>query len=216
MTSAAGARLSDEAVQRIRDLVTTGALAPGSRIREVALAQDLGMSRTPVRDGLRRLESEGLIREIPHQGYIVVEVSAEELRDIYRVRAVLEGLAAEQAATRLGRVDLARLEDLIEAMALESESADPAQLAELNQQFHRAIAEASGNAFLISLLADVDAVSQRFRRAAVGLSSRRTVAQTEHQQLFDALRARDGERARLIAGEHASRALSTRLGVDHG
>lgn len=216
MTSTAGTRLSDEAVLRIRDMVMNGTLAPGSRIREVALAQDLGMSRTPVRDGLRRLEAEGLIREVPHQGYVVVEISADELSDIYRVRAVLEGLAAEQAATRLGRIDLARLEDLIESMALEAESADPDRLADLNQHFHRVIAEASGNRFLISLLADVDAVSQRFRRTAVGRPSRRTQAQAEHEQLFDALRARDGDRARHLAAEHASSALSTRLGADHG
>jgi DNA-binding GntR family transcriptional regulator len=208
------ARLSDEAVLRIRDMLMSGALSPGSRIREAPLAQDLGMSRTPVRDGLRRLEAEGLIREIPHQGYLVVEVSADELRDIYRVRSALEGLAAEQAAARLGRIDLARLEDLIDAMAAELDG-DQARLAELNQQFHRTIAEASGNAFLISLLSDVDAVSQRFRRAAVGISTRRIDAQAQHQQLFDALRARDGDQARQIADEHTASALSTRLGADN-
>ncbi len=214
MTAEMGGRLSDEAVLRIRDMLNQGVLAPGSRIREASLAQDLGMSRTPVRDGLRRLEAEGLIREIPHQGYLVVEVSADELRDIYRVRSVLEGLAAEQAAARLGRIDLARLEDLIEAMAGEMDR-DQIRLAELNQQFHRVIAEASGNAFLIALLADVDAVSQRFRRAAVGISTRRVDAQSQHEQLLEALRAHDGDRARQLADEHAASALSTRLGADN-
>lgn len=214
--AASGARLSDEALLRVREMLMSGTLPPGARIREATLAQDLGMSRTPVRDGLRRLESEGLIREIPHQGYIVVEISPEELRDIYRVRSVLEGLAAEQAAVRAGRTDLAQLEDLIEAMAAEAESGDQARLAELNREFHRTIARASENAFLVSLLSDVDAVSQRFRPAAVRISSRRVDAQTEHGQLLEALKARDSARAREIAGEHAANALSTRLGETPG
>lgn len=208
--------VSDEAYRRIRQMLMDGALPPNTVIPEMSLAKDLGISRTPVREGLRRLQAEGLMKKIPNRGFLVVELSRDELRDVYSVRAVLEGLASEQAAERAGRVDVARLEDLMEAMSGTLEEENYSKLSELNREFHAAVASASGNAFLRSMLESVDAISQRFRPAAVGSEKRRREAHVEHGELLERIRNGRSQEAKELAGQHAVEALSTRLDGSSG
>lgn len=189
-------------------------LPPGTRIGEAQLTREFGMSRTPVREALARLESEGLLVAGPGRGFLVAELTSADLVDIYRVRAVLEGLAAEEAAHRATRVDIARLEDLYDAMTEASgKPGQDQQLAGLNSEFHAVIAEVSGNAYLQSMLDDIREVFELFRTTALTVPGRRDTAHDEHGRMIEALRRGDADEARQLAQGHVNRALATRQSI---
>ncbi|MGH3746002.1 MAG: GntR family transcriptional regulator [Micromonosporaceae bacterium] len=202
-----------EAHARIREMILAGELAQGSVISEAELVRRLGMSRTPVREALRRLEAENYLWSVPGRGYAVTELSEHDLYDLYAVRAALEGLAAEHATERLTRIDIARLEDLYDAMAGAIGQGDDDELAKLNSQFHEAVAHASGNSYLQAMLSNIRDAFERFRMTALAQPGRRDEAHGEHGELIAALRARDPERARDIAVAHVNRALELRRGL---
>jgi DNA-binding GntR family transcriptional regulator len=204
---------SARAYQQIREMILEGAIPAGSTLVEARLVRLLGMSRTPVREALHRLEAEGLLVALPRGGFSVVALSEDDLRNFYLIRACLEGLAAATAATRLTRVDLARLEDLYETMQVAVEAGRDEELAQLNREFHRTVAIASGNAPLREILDNVKGVFERFRVDAVANPNRRPQAHLEHGQLIDALRDRDADKARRLAEDHVHRAL--KQGTDH-
>jgi DNA-binding GntR family transcriptional regulator len=202
---------SDEAYEQLKRMIFEHELPPGSRIGEAQLTRQLGMSRTPVREALARLESEGMLTAAPGRGFLVAELTVADLIDIYRVRAVLEGLAAEEAAGQATRVDIARLEDLYDAMTRASEQEDQDQeLARLNSEFHALIAEISGNTYLQAMLEDIREVFEWFRTTALTLPGRRETAHEEHGQMIDALRRGDAGAARELAHGHVQRALAAR------
>jgi DNA-binding GntR family transcriptional regulator len=205
---------SDAAYRRIRDMIMSGGLEAGSTVSEAELVRQLDMSRTPVREALRQLRAERLLVLVPGVGYVVTELSDADMQNLYMVRAVLEGLAAELAAARAGRSDIARLEDLYDEMEQAHDRHDDVGLARLNSQFHDAVARASGNDYLQRALADARETFERYRLAALGKPGRRDDAHTEHGELIAALKARDGDRARELATGHVRRALDVRLGRD--
>lgn len=199
-----------EAYERIRQMILAGEIAQGSVVSEADLVRSLGMSRTPVREALRRLEAENYLKGIPGRGYVVIELSEQDLMNVYRVRAALEGLAAEHAATLATRTQLAQLEDLYDEMERARERADDPALTKLNSRFHAAVAEASGNTYLQAMLDNIHDVFERFRATAVGQPTRRDDAHAEHGQLIRALRAGDQDQARAIAEQHVRGALEFR------
>lgn len=192
-------------------MLMRGEIAPRSLLREAELARQLGMSRTPVREALRRLMAEGFLRAAPQGGFVVVELTREDLMNIYPVRGVLEGLAARLAARHASRVDIARLEELAEAMERARLAGDDGQLAKLNSQFHDAVAQASHNRHLQAMLANIREVFEGYRPFALIHPGRRDAAHSEHCELLAALKARDEASAAKIAEEHVRRALMVRL-----
>lgn len=189
-------------------MIFDGSIAPGSVLIEAKLVRALDMSRTPVREALRRLEAEGLLVALPRGGFQLVDISDEDIHNLYEIRAVLEALAAESAASRLVRVDIARLEDLYDEMDVAVRERDDGRLIALNRAFHRAIAEASGNQRLLEMLDNIMGVFERYRSDAVADDKRRQEAHAEHGQIIEALRARDGAKARELTEQHVRRALS--------
>ena len=202
-----------EAHAKIRQMILDGELAQGSVVSEAELVRRLGMSRTPVREALRGLEAENYLWAVPGRGYAITELSEHDLYDLYTVRAALEGLAAEHATARLTRLDIARLEDLYEGMDEALSRGDDDELARLNSQFHDAVAQASGNSYLQSMLSNIRDAFERFRMTALAQPGRRDEAHAEHGELIAALRARDLERARDLAVGHVHRALELRRGL---
>lgn len=204
---------ADEAYERLKRMVFEHELPPGSRISEAQVARQLEMSRTPVREALARLESEGILTGAPGRGFLVADLTVDDLVDIYRVRAVLDGLAAEEAASRATRVDIARLEDLYDAMSQASAAGRDQELARLNSEFHALIAEISGNSYLQAMLEDIREVFEWFRSTALSLPGRRDTAHDEHGRMIEALRAGDAETARRLAQGHVQRALDARRSI---
>jgi DNA-binding GntR family transcriptional regulator len=199
-----------EAYERIRKMILTSEIAQGSLVSEADLVRSLGMSRTPVREALHRLEAENYVKGIPGRGYVVIELSEQDMMNAYRVRAVLEGLAAEHAAALATRTQLAQLDDLYDEMERALERDDEPELTKLNSRFHAAIAEASGNRYLQAMLDNIHDVFERFRATAVAQPTRRDDAHAEHGLLIRALRAGGQDQARALAEQHVRRALEFR------
>lgn len=198
---------------RARQLIVDQEVAPGENLTETRLVELTGVSRTPVREALQRLEADGFVTRASGRGYIVAELSEQDMVNVYQVRTVLEGLAAHAAADSITRAGLGQLEDLYETMENAREAQDDKQLGYLNSQFHRAIAEASGNTYLVTMLDGIYDVFERFRPRALQQPGRRDSAAREHGSIIRALRSGDAERAKQIAEQHVSGALKTRLQV---
>jgi DNA-binding GntR family transcriptional regulator len=201
----------------IRRQIIAGELTPGARLIETSIAAELGVSRGPVRAAIRQLELEGFVVVSPRRGASVATVSIEEALDCYEVRAVVEELAARLAATRRTDEDLERMRDVLASGqdSLDNQRWD--QLSALNNDFHVALAMASGNDELVWLMRQYSKrIAWMFSRSA---QRRGAQAWNEHAAIVDAVEARDPESASALAQSHieASRAqfvLSTPVAAD--
>lgn len=145
--------LTDTAHLKLREMIFSGQLHPNERLVESDLAERLNVSRTPVREALHKLVSEGLVAEAPRKGYVVAEFSPEFIIDNYTVREVLEGLAARLAAMHASELELMQLDVELDAIAEASRANDVATVADHNMTFQMLIAKASRNVVLSSVLA---------------------------------------------------------------
>lgn len=144
--------LSQHAARALRDAILAGHYRPGERLVERTLADDLAISRAPVRDALRLLAKDGLVSLVPHRGAIVTAVSPELVVDTFAVRTLLEGLAARLATTRMSEEDLARLEALVGEMSVAGPDPDAGLLVDQDLEFHRVLAGACGRPVLLEAL----------------------------------------------------------------
>lgn len=202
----------DLAYRRVRQLIVSGELAPGAVLQQGALARQIGMSTTPLREGLRRLAQEGLVDLDAHRDARVRGLDAVEIRDLLEIRLALEPLAADLAARRRTDEDLAVLADALHG--LESLPDDPtaAQL-ETHHRFHAAVHRCSHNAPLVEVLEGIWVKSDRYRRH--GLAEGRTEEErearaTDHRRLYEAIRDGDAATAGDLARRHAETSLAAR------
>jgi DNA-binding GntR family transcriptional regulator len=197
--------LVDIAYVALRDAITSGALLPGTRLREAALARHFSISTTPVREALRRLDREGLVRLSPNRGAIVAEFDVREILDLFEIREVLECRAVRRAATQRSR-DLGHAESLLVAAAKQVAQHDRVEWNRLEVAFHRAMGDLSGNFELAEL-------AERVHRSVQGLCVRclreplygpdqLQLMQSHHQAILDAVRAGDADAAEAHAREH--------------
>lgn len=199
-----------EVYQRIRSAIVSGALEPELRLYEQRIAADLGVSRTPVREALAMLEAEELVVSIRNRGTIIRRISAEEVQETYEVRAVLEGHAARLAAERIAPEQLALLKRLDDQMNSSMRAArrlvdEVTTLGQLNAEFHRTIAAASGNRVLARTLdwllgtplyaRAYHAYSDPLKRASI----------SDHRRMIQLLEARDADASELFWREHLYR-----------
>jgi len=203
--------IADRVYNQLRRRIVAGDISPREEVREASVARNTGASRTPVREALRRLEAEGLISRSLAGAYAVTEVSAQELIDIYELRGILEGHAARLAAERRGRVELARLADVLEAMEDAILRNDDDGLVRLNGTFHDLIAESSQNSYLQTQIRSIRENFERYRAAALSVPGRRERAHDEHTWLVAAIKDRDAASAERIARTHAREALRHRI-----
>ncbi len=199
----------------LREAIIRGVLPEGQRIQDRLLALELGVSRTPVREALQRLEAEGFLKNVPRLGLIVAEITPQEIEDIYIIRIALEGVAARLAAQRASAGDIEILSSLNEGIARATHSRDVQQLTTLNREFHQAIYQAARNASLAELLNRLHYAVQRFRQSTLSIPERAQEALEEHEQLVAAIRDRDAERAEAIARAHKEKAMRARLALYH-
>jgi DNA-binding GntR family transcriptional regulator len=199
-------RLTDMAYQRLKEDIDAGVFKPGSVVKEADLVMRFNMSRTPVREAVQRLLTEGYIQQL-HRGFVVVELSDTELANIYRVRGVLEGMAARQAAGSRSRVDLALLQDIHEKQvnARGSEN-ERDEIANLSDDFHDALARASHNEFLISVLELARRRAEPYRRRLLSPGMNEKVL-ADHERIIDAIASGDRAKAELAARLHTRRTL---------
>jgi DNA-binding GntR family transcriptional regulator len=208
--------LVDRLAGEIQARVLSGATPVGTRLRQEALADEFGVSRTPVREALRQLQATGLVELLPNRGAVVRGPSAREIREAYEIRAELEGLAAELAAERISDRDLRRLQEaqqlfqdavktLIARRARRREPwKDESLWVKANDLFHQAILDASGNARLADTIADLHrSFPRNLTWAALSQSSRLLEENVEqHEAILDAIGRRDPAEARRSMVEH--------------
>ncbi len=203
------ARKSDLAYIRVRALILSGDLGPGTVLPQAALAKTIGMSTTPLREALRRLKQEGLVELDAHRDARVRPLDATEARDLLELRRTLEPLAAELAARRRTTSEIAALEASVASLEALPANPSPAQL-ESHQRFHAAIHRASHNALLVEMLEGIWVKTDRYRRHALegGRSDEeRDARATEHRLLFEAVRDGDAAAAADLMRRHVETGL---------
>jgi DNA-binding GntR family transcriptional regulator len=199
----------------IRDAIARGHLKAGQQIIEAAIADELGVSRSPVREALRQLEQHGLVFSLPNRGTFVAELNEQDVEEILLLRGALEGLAARLAADRMGRRDLRDLEALVQRME-QSAGADPDSwnaFTEADAEFHTAVVRFSAHQRLRRMWADLDPLIWLLRpRVFPPLAPvDHTVVAREHRQLMEVLAAGDPEEAQSAAWQHIMRRRDTIL-----
>jgi DNA-binding GntR family transcriptional regulator len=199
-------RLVDEATRLIRELILTGKLPPGAQLRQEDLAQQLTISRTPLREALMKLEQEGLIAVLPRRGFRVVELKLAEAIELYELREMLDGLAARLAAERVTAEGLRRLKYLIDKMDECVNADNPDDWLTYHGAFHEEILRASGNSRLMGLIANIRLTIQRFHPLLLTSKNRLNKAFREHEAIFRAIQAHDPTRAERVARAHIENA----------
>jgi DNA-binding GntR family transcriptional regulator len=213
--------LVDKLASQLHARVLSGELPSGTRLRQEALAEEFGVSRTPVREALRKLQAGGLVELQPHRGAVVRGLSSREIRDAYEVRATLEALAARLAAERVSREQLKRLEHaqgefrgtLERTVARrrggrEVGEREVRRWGNANDEFHQTIHEASGNDVLTGTLAQLNRSFPRdLSRLVIGESTAMLEANVrEHEAILEALSRHDPTAAYELMQEHVARA----------
>lgn len=197
------------AYERLCDEVRSGALLPGARLLETEIADRLQISRTPVREAIRRLEAEGLVDHQPRTGAVVRSLDYPEIMELYEMRTVLEGTAARLAARAASPVELRELASINAEMAESTE--DSAALALLNRQFHRRLMDAARNRFLLKSAETVEKTLLILGPTSMDTPERARAAVEEHTAVLAALEARDGATAEQAMRQHMENAQLTRL-----
>lgn len=194
--------LRDVVFNTLRQAIITGEFAPGERLMEIALANRLGVSRTPVREAIRKLELEGLVVMIPRKGAEVAKITEKDMRDVLEVRSSLEELAAELAAERMNDEVKEKLEKALKEFEEAIESDDNAAIADSDVDFHDVIFEATGNARLIQIINNLREQMYRYRLEYVKDTEYHTVLLNEHRELAKAMVEGRKEDARKIMKRH--------------
>lgn len=215
------APVRQQVIKAIYDAITTGRLKPGQRLVEKELCELMGVSRPPVREALRHLESEGLIVSMPKRGPIVAKLSAEDVANIYQVRGALEALAAKLFAEVASDEQVAELEKSVEDLFVAMKSHDIDRTMEAKDRFYANLTEGSGNPLIGSILRGMKARIQMLRRVSLSSPTRNPETMREMQAILAAVKARDGEAAFQLswnhirnASENALKVLSTTLSDD--
>ena len=194
--------LHDEVVARLRELVLEGELAPGTRIPEKTLCERFGVSRTPLREALKVLAAEGLLKLLPNRGAEVTRITPGEVEEMFAVMAALESAAGEAACRRIQDAEIAEIRALHARMLAYHRAGDRPAYFELNQQIHRRIVEIAGNSVLAGVYGALAARIRRARYFANLSPERWDEAVHEHQAILEALAARDGARLARLLSDH--------------
>lgn len=209
--------LHEEAVDRLRDQIVQGRLEPGTRLNERALCEQLGISRTPLREAIKLLATEGLVQLLPNRGAVVSPVEPQRIAETLTVMGALEALAGELVCTNAPKKEIERIRALHERMVSLHAEGDLAGYFRHNQMIHMAIVEASGNSVLANTYRQLNANVRRARYMANLSRERWDAAVAEHESIMRALEARDAPLLKRLLAEHLAhklaqvlRSLSTR------
>lgn len=196
--------------ERLKDDIRSGALTRGERVREETVAKALGVSRTPVREALARLQARGLL-EITASGLVVATISRAQTLELYAMREVLEGSAARFAAQHAAPSEIALMRTLCDAFP--EAFGDPPRLARLNARLHGAILDAAHNRYLVRMLEELSDALALLPGTTFELPERGPLAVEEHAAILEAVAARDPDRAEQAARAHIQRAQEARLAL---
>lgn len=200
--SLAPSALYERVAEALRARIYAHELAPGAWVDEQAIAAEFGISRTPLREALKVLASEGLVQLKPRRGCYVAELSEQDLDEIFPIMAMLEGRCAFEAAAKATDADLARLEALHAQLEIHAAANDADRFFEANQAFHDALQELAGNRWLRQLIVDTRKVVKLTRRDSLRLEGRLKQSLAEHRSILGAVREGKGDQAGHLMHDH--------------
>ena len=191
---------------KLRDDILSGKYAEHEELKEVAIGEELGVSRTPVREAFRQLELEGLIQIIPNKGAYVTGITEKDVRDIYMIRSLLEGLCARWATEHITKEQMEEMEENVYLAKFHADKGHWEQLAELDNRFHDIMYEACDSKMLENQLKDFHLYVLRVRKKTLNNANRGSKSNEEHEKIMLAIKAGDADLAEKLANEHISNA----------
>ena len=194
--------LRDVVFNTLRQAILKGELKPGERLMEIQLAERLGVSRTPIREAIRKLELEGLVLMIPRKGAEVANISETSLREVLEVRRSLEELAIELACNRISGETILELERAEEAFAEAIQKGDPMDIAESDERYHDVIYQATENSRLVQILNNLREQMYRYRLEYIKDEDKRQILVVEHERILRALKSHNIPEAKSAVREH--------------
>lgn len=195
----------------LRAAIKDGILKPGERLMEIPLAEELGVSRTPIREAIRILEQEGFVVMIPRRGTYVADLSLKDVAEVFELRSVLEELAAELAAERITNEEIEALEQHLVEINKYMENQDLEKVVSADITFHEILYKASRNKRLVEMISNLREQTLRFRTLSMSQSGRLAKTWDEHRRLVEAIANRDVKKARTIARLHMEESEKTLL-----
>ncbi|WHH57542.1 GntR family transcriptional regulator [Petroclostridium sp. X23] len=194
--------------KELEEHILNGKFQPGDSLIETKLSDEFGVSRTPIREAIRQLELEGLVRTIPNKGAVVLGVSTKDIEDIYTIRMLIEGLAARWAAEKITDEEIEQLKESVELSEFYTIKNDMQHLQKLDSKFHEIIYEACKSKPLKHTLSTFHHYIKRARATSFETPGRAKKALEEHKAILQAIIDRDGERAQKLMYEHNKNASS--------
>jgi len=198
--------LTSQVTQFLEQAILRGEIKPGEKLVERELSQVLGISRSPIREAIRSLESNGLVKTIPRKGTVVTEVSGKEVEEIYSVKSMLEGFAARLACKRITGREIREFRLLLEKMENRVSRNNLHEYLELSKEFHELIIKASNNAKLYQIYRNLMKPIQWLQLISLSFPERARNSLREHQQIVEAFVRGDGESLEKVVREHVDRA----------
>ncbi len=187
---------------RLREDILNGKYAEHEELREVAIGEEMGVSRTPVREAFRQLELEGLIQIIPNKGAYVTGITKKDVMDIYVIRSLLEGLCARWATENITKEQMEEMEENVYLAKFHASKGHWDLLAELDNRFHDILYEASNSKMLEHQLKDFHQYVLRVRKKTLSTAARGTKSNEEHEQIMEAIKAGNADLAEELAHKH--------------
>ena len=205
--------LTDKVFEVLEQQILNGTYAVGDQLVEQKISQELGVSRTPVREALRQLELDSLVTTIPNKGTFVIGISTDDIKDIYTIRIAIEGISAKWAAERITDEQVKELENVVELQEFYSSKNEILQIVQLDTKFHETIYEISGSRTLKNTLKSFHTHLKRARETSFFSAGRTRRAVEEHREIFEAIASHDGERAKELTEKHITNARDNILNL---
>ncbi len=207
--------LHSRVFNQIRNDILNGVYEPGESLIETKLSEELGVSRTPVREAFRQLELEGLVQSVPNKGVTVRGVSEQDIQDIYTIRRLIEGLAARWAAEKITPNELEELKEVVDLEEFYTKKGDYNQLLKFDTRFHDIIFRASKSMPLMHTLSTFHHYVQKARKVSMSTPKRAKEVLGEHKAILQAIIEKDADKAEQLTTQHVRNASSNLLGQSH-
>jgi len=203
--------LSQKVYRVLKTEIIKGSLKPGTKLSEGKIAEQTGVSRTPVREALKELAAEGFVKMNPNQAVVVSNASVEDIQEVLQIRGVLEGLAARLATKMISEEEIKELEKYQKQMEYYTKKDDVLAFSEMDAEFHELILNICGNNKLIQIRKNISDQAHRYRIRSLSIPGRLKYSLKEHQEIVEALKRKDAEQADRLSQKHIENVLANIL-----